>query len=94
MLHTTNDKDDIQDVKCLNQITCSITTKSNLEIMKVFQVNPKRIKHVNGTVLTPEMVITVTTQMHTTTPFYNEAREVAEAYMRIMGLIIKKHAVM
>lgn len=31
---------------------------------KVFQVIPKRIKRVNGTVLTPEMVVTVTTQMH------------------------------
>ena len=32
---------------------------------KVFQVKPKRT---NGTVLTPEMVVTVTTQQHTTTP--------------------------
>ena len=38
---------------------------------KVFQVKPKRIKRSNGTVLTPEMVVTVTTLQHTTTPFYN-----------------------
>lgn len=29
---------------------------------RVFQVKPKRIKRINGTVLTPEMVVTVTTQ--------------------------------
>ncbi len=50
---------------------------------KVFQVKPKRIKRSNGTVLTPEMVVTVTTLQHTTTPFYNGAKEVQEAYMRI-----------
>ena len=42
---------------------------------KVFQVKPKRIKRTNGTVLTPEMVVTVTTQQHTTNPFYNGAKE-------------------
>lgn len=47
---------------------------------KVFQIIPKRIKRANGTVLTPEMVVTVTTQMHTSTPFYNGAKEVQEAY--------------
>lgn len=34
---------------------------------KLFQIIPKRIKRVNGTVLTPEMVVTVTTQQHTVT---------------------------
>ena len=58
--------------------------------MKVFQVKPKRIKRANGTVLTPEMAVTVTTQMHTATPFYNGAKEVAEAYMRIYGFDYKK----
>ena len=58
--------------------------------MKVFKVIPKRIKRVNGTVLTPEMSVTVTTRMHTTTPFYNGAQEVAEAYMRIYGFDYKK----
>lgn len=32
---------------------------------KVFQVMPKRIKRSNGTVLTPEMVVTVITMQHT-----------------------------
>lgn len=38
---------------------------------KVFRITPKRIKRVNGTVLTPDMVITVTTRQHTIDPFYN-----------------------
>ncbi len=50
---------------------------------KVFQVKPKRIKRSNGTVLTPEMAVTVTTAQHTITPFYNGAKEVQEVYMRI-----------
>lgn len=45
---------------------------------KVFQVRPKRIKRSNGTVLTPDMVVTVTTQQHTTTPFYNGAKAMSE----------------
>lgn len=53
--------------------------------MKVFRITPKRVKRANGTVLTPEMVVTVTTQIHTATPFYNGAKEVADAYMRIYG---------
>lgn len=32
---------------------------------KVFRVTPKKIKRVNGTVLTPEMTVTVTTLQHT-----------------------------
>ena len=48
---------------------------------RVFQVWAKRIKRSNGTVLTPEMAVTVTTQQHTATSFYNGAREVQEAYM-------------
>lgn len=58
--------------------------------MKVFQITPKRIKRANGTVLTPEMTVTVTTQMHTPTPFYNGAKEIAETYMRIYGYDYKK----
>ena len=57
---------------------------------KVFQVIPKRIKRVNGTVLTPEMVVTVTTQMHTSNPFYNGAKEVQEASMRLYNFDYKK----
>lgn len=57
---------------------------------KQFQIIPKRVKHVNGTVLTPEMVVTVTTVQHTVTPFYNGAKEVQEAYMRLYGFDYKK----
>ena len=55
-----------------------------------FQIIPKRVKHVNGTVLTPEMVVTVTTVQHTVTPFYNGAKEVQEAYMRLYSFDYKK----
>ncbi len=58
--------------------------------MRVFKVTPKRIKRTNGTVLTPEMTVTITTQMHATTPFYNGAKELAEAYMQIYGFDYKK----
>ncbi len=57
---------------------------------KVFQIIPKRTKRANGTVLTPEMVVTVTTQIHTSTPFYNGAKEMQEAYMRIYNFDYRK----
>ena len=57
---------------------------------RVFQVRPKRIKRVNNTVLTPEMVVTVTTQQHTSTPFYNGAKEVQEMYQRLYAFDYKK----
>lgn len=57
---------------------------------KVFQVKPKRLKRSNGTVLTPDMVVTVTTMQHTATPFYNGAKEVQEAYMLIYAFDYKK----
>jgi formyltetrahydrofolate hydrolase len=50
-----------------------------------FEVTPKRVKRTNGTVLTPEMSITVTTIHHTFDPFYNGAKEIKEAYMRLYG---------
>ncbi|MDR0864922.1 MAG: DUF6140 family protein [Candidatus Symbiothrix sp.] len=50
---------------------------------KVFKVTPKRIKRTNGTVLTPEMSVTVTTLSHTSDPFYNGAKEIKDAYLRI-----------
>jgi hypothetical protein len=52
---------------------------------KVFRITPKRIKRTNGTVLTPEMSVTVTTVQHTNDPFYNGAKEIKEAYMRLYG---------
>ena len=57
---------------------------------KVFRITPKRIKLANGTVLTPEMVITVTTRSHTTDPFYNGAVEIKEEYMRMYQFDYKK----
>ena len=66
---------------------------------RVFRITPKRIKRSNGTVLTPgsngtvltpEMTITVTTQSHTTTPFYNGAKEIQEQYMRMFQFDYKK----
>jgi len=57
---------------------------------KVFQITPKRTKRINGTILTPEMVVTVTTLSHTTTPFYNGTKEVQEAYMRLYNFDYKK----
>lgn len=60
---------------------------------KVFRGTPKRVKKTNETVLTPDMAITVTTQQHTTDPFYNGAREIKEAYSAFMVLTTRKLAV-
>ena len=49
---------------------------------KVFRITPRRVKRVNNTVLTPEMSLIVTLNSHSSTPFYNGAKEVQEAYMR------------
>lgn len=57
---------------------------------KVFRITPKRIKRTNGQVLTPAMSITVTTLSHTTTPFYNGAKEIQEQYMRMFQFDYKK----
>ena len=57
---------------------------------KVFKVTPKRIKRTNGTVLTPEMSITVTTVQHTGDPFYNGAQEIKEKYMQMFGFDYQK----
>ena len=57
---------------------------------KVFRLTPKRIKRVNGQVLTPEMSIVVTTRMSTSTPFYNGAVEIKEQYMQFYGFDYKK----
>ena len=45
---------------------------------RVFKVWPKRVKRVNGTVLTPEMVIVVTTKIHVSNPFSNGAQEIKD----------------
>lgn len=57
---------------------------------KVFRITPKSVRRVNGTVLTPEMTVVVTTKQHTLDPFYNVAEEVQEAYMRMYGFDYKK----
>lgn len=57
---------------------------------KLFRVMPKRIKCSNGTVLTPDMVVAVTTMQYTATPFLNGAKEVQETYMRIYAFDYKK----
>ena len=57
---------------------------------KVFRITPKAVRRVNGTVLTPEMTVVVTTKIHTSDPFYNGADEVQEAYMRMYGFDYKK----
>lgn len=57
---------------------------------RVFRIIPKRIKRTNNQVLTPEMSIIVTTRFHTSTPFYNGAKEIQEQYMRIYGFDYKK----
>lgn len=57
---------------------------------KVFRITPKRIKRTNGQVLTPDMSITVTTRLHTTTPFYNGAKEIQEQYMLMFQFDYKK----
>ena len=57
---------------------------------KVFRIIPKRVKRANGQVLTPDMSITVTTRLHTTTPFYNGAKEIQEQYMRMFQFDYKK----
>lgn len=57
---------------------------------KVFQITPKCIKRVNGTVLTPEMVVTVEVPNQVSNPFYADAYEVQEAYMRLCNFDHKK----
>ena len=57
---------------------------------RVFEIIPKRIQRSNGTVLTPEMKVTVTTKTNVSNPFYNSAEEVKEAYMRMYGFDYKK----
>lgn len=57
---------------------------------KIFRITPKRIKRTNGTLLTPDMSVIVTTVQHTSTPFYNGAKEVTDAYVRLYNFDYKK----
>ncbi|MDR0698824.1 MAG: DUF6140 family protein [Tannerella sp.] len=56
----------------------------------VFKVTPKGTKRTKETVLTPEMSIIVTTVHHTLDPFYNGAKEIKEADMRLYGFDYQK----
>ena len=58
--------------------------------MRVFRVWPKRIKRANGQILTPEMVVIVTTQYYAPTPFANGGQEVKRSNLSIYGCDIKK----
>lgn len=57
---------------------------------RVSKVMSKRVKRVNGTVLTPEMEIVMTTKIGTSNPFYNGAQEIKDTHMRIYGFDYKK----
>lgn len=57
---------------------------------RVFQVTPKRVIRRNGEVLTPDMVVTVTTASYCNSPFSNCAKELKETYMRIYRFDYKK----
>ena len=52
---------------------------------RVFEITPRQVMRRNGTMLTPEMRVTVTTPINVSTPFYNGAQEIKSAYMRIYG---------
>ena len=56
---------------------------------RVFRITPKRTKRTNGTVLTPDMVITVTTRQHTTDPFYNGAMDLLKPYIESGKIVVK-----
>lgn len=57
---------------------------------RVFKVRPKRLKKVNGLVLTPEMEVIVTTKINMSDPFSNCAKELKAAYMRLYGFDYEK----
>ena len=57
---------------------------------RVFKIIPKQIKRSNGTFLTPEMVVVVTTTQNVNCPFSNGAKEIQETYKRIYNFDYKK----
>ena len=57
---------------------------------KVFKITPKRTIKRNRQVLTPDMVLIVTTQSQCLNPFNNGAKEIKETYMRIYGFDYQK----
>lgn len=58
--------------------------------MRVFRVTPRRVKRVNGEVLTPDMGVVVTMRRDSLTPFVNGAPELVDAYRREYGFDYKK----
>lgn len=50
---------------------------------RVFKIVPKKTRKINGTVLTPDMTVTVTTRYYMPDPFCNGGIEEAEAYMQM-----------
>ncbi|GKH23209.1 hypothetical protein CE91St11_01490 [Bacteroides uniformis] len=64
--------------------------ENNVIMSRVFKVKPKRLKKVNGLVLTPEMEVIVTTKINMSDPFSNCAKELKEAYMRLYSFDYEK----
>lgn len=58
--------------------------------MQRFRITPKRTMRVNGQVLTPDMIVIVTTKVPVSDPFYNNAIEIREMYTRIYGFDYSK----
>ena len=63
-----------------------INKKSNAEVSYYTQASVAN----QWAGLSPEMVITVTTKMQVSDPFYNGVVEIQEMYMRIYGFDYKK----
>ena len=57
---------------------------------RVFKVKPRKEKRANGIIISPAMEVVVTTKQEASTPFYNGAVELKEAFMRLYGVDIKK----
>lgn len=67
-----------------------VNLENNVIMSRVFKVKPKRLKKVNGLVLTPEMEVIVTTKINMSDPFSNCAKELKEAYMRLYSFDYEK----
>lgn len=59
-------------------------------MVKLFKVSPRKLRNVNGIVISPEMGVVVTTKSHTNDPFCNGAVEVKESFMRLYGVELNK----
>lgn len=61
--------------------------------MRVFRVWPKRMKRSNGQIISPEMVVVVTTSTHASTPFVNGAKELKDMYRSMYHCDLSKLAI-